>query len=149
VRRVCREAARLDEGRLETRQHRVERVDEMVDLILRPAPGEPPTQILGSDLTGGPGHVPHGAEGTAGDHEASHHGKRDGYRHECQERGEVAGQRIAKASERSRDLNDLDATAISEHGDGEEPHRPAPRILERLEGTAALRGIGPGLPGEG
>ena len=149
VRRVRREAARLGEGRLQAGQHRIERVDEMIDLILGPAPGEPSTQILGGDLTRGPGHVPHGAEGAAGDHEAAHHGEGDGHRHECEKRGEVAGQRIAQASERSRDLDDLDATAVSEHGDGEEPHRSAPWILERLEGTTALRGIGAGLRGQG
>jgi hypothetical protein len=42
-----REAARLDEGRLETRQHRVEGVHEVIDLILGPAPGEPPPQVFG------------------------------------------------------------------------------------------------------
>jgi hypothetical protein len=44
MRRVGREAARLGEGRLETRQHRVEGVHEVIDLILGPAPGQPPPQ---------------------------------------------------------------------------------------------------------
>ena len=99
VGRVRREALGLGEGRLETGQHGVERVGQVVDLVIGAPPGKPPAQILGRDLARRPRHLPHGLERPAGEDGAAGRPEADRHRHQRQERRQVARERLARARE--------------------------------------------------
>src|SRR5215470_12990887 len=149
VRRVRREAPRLGEGGLEAREHGVERIREVIDLVLGAAPAEAAPQVLRGDLACRARHVAHRIEGAAGDHEATRRGQGHRYRYQGEERGEIAGERVVELREGRRDLDDLHAPPFPQHGHGEESYGTATGIVERLEGTAPVSGVEPRHGGEG
>ncbi len=149
MRRVGGEAPGLGEGGLEPGQHGIERIGEVVDLVVGAAAREAATQILGGDLPGGARHLAHGLQGAARDDGAPRGREADGHRHEGEQRGQVAGQRRARARERSRDLDDLDGPPGPLHGHGQDPQGSVRRIFQRLDGLPAVRGVQARLEGQG
>jgi len=105
VRGVGGEALHLAERRLQTGEHRVERIGQPIDLVSGAAPLEPPAQILGADPQRALRHPVYRPERATGQTPAAGGQERHAQGDEHQQGFHVAGEGLARSPQRDRHLD--------------------------------------------
>jgi hypothetical protein len=133
VRRVDGEAPHVGEGGLEPREHRVERLGQVIELVGRPAERQPPREVLGADPPGRPRHRFHRTERGAGEPGAADQREPEPQRHHDGQGLHVAGERPVDVGEGGADLDEPRGRRLLREWDGQKTHALAVRERDRLE----------------
>ena len=134
------EAPDLAEGVLEPGQHAVQRLRQVVQLVLGSPHGHALAQVLRGDPSRGQRDVADRLEGGPGDARPPH-GREDETEGDQDEEGlPVTVERLLGPLEGEPDLDELDEPPALHHRHGEEPDALPGRELDRLERLVTAQG---------